>query len=277
MLLTSLQNPRVKAVVALRDRRERDRSGVMRVEGFEELSLALASGARLRALFYCPQLFATPDQIDLVERIAAMGVDVYEATVEVFGKMAYREGPDGWLAVCDTLATRLDDISLSTVPFLIVAEAVEKPGNLGAMLRTADAVGVDAVLAAAPITDWGNPNIVRASKGAVFSVPVAAASTMETLDWLRERGIAIVAATPAATALYTDVDLRGPIAIAVGAEKHGLSDSFLAAADIQVRIPMWGRVNSLNVSIATALLAYEALRQRKAHDALTRHNRGMTP
>ncbi len=177
----------------------------------------------------------------------------------------------GWRSAIPSL--RVSPISASvTVPFLIVAEAVEKPGNLGAMLRTADAVGVDAVLAAAPITDWGNPNIVRASKGAVFSVPVAAASTTETLDWLRERGIAIVAATPAATALYTDVDLRGPIAIAVGAEKHGLSDSFLAAADIHVRIPMWGRVNSLNVSIATALLAYEALRQRHAHDALTRHN-----
>lgn len=262
MLLTSLQNPKVKATVALRDRRDRERSGLMRVEGYEELTLALRSGARVRTLFFCPALFGSSDHYALVERAEGMGADVYETTVEVFNKMAYREGPDGWLAVCDALHTRLADVRLSAAPFLIVAEAVEKPGNLGAMLRTADAVGVDAVLAAAPITDWGNPNIVRASKGAVFSVPVAAAPTTDTLRWLREHGIAIVAATPAAPTLYTDVDLRGPVAIAVGAEKYGLSDEFLAAADIRVQIPMWGRVNSLNVSIATALLAYEVVRQR---------------
>ena len=265
MMITSLQNPKVKAVVALRDRRERDRNGLMRVEGFEEISLALASRARLRTLFFCPQLFAAPDQIELINEIERSGVDVYETSAEAFAKMAYREGPDGWLAVFDALETALTHVRLSSIPFLIVAEALEKPGNLGAILRTADAVGVDAVLAAAPITDWGNPNIVRASKGAVFSVPVAAASTDDSLRWLRERSITIVAATPAATDLYTDVDLRGPVVIAVGAEKYGLSDTFLQAADVQVRIPMFGRVNSLNVSIATALLAYEVLRQRNAH------------
>lgn len=265
MIITSLQNPKVKAVVALRDRRERDRSGLMRVEGYEEISLALASGARLRTLFFCPQLFAAPDHLDLIDEIERSGADVYETSAEAFAKMAYREGPDGWLAVFDVLETTLTNIRLSSVPFLIVAEALEKPGNLGAILRTADAVGVDAVIAAAPITDWGNPNIVRASKGAVFSVPVTTASADDTLRWLRERGITIVAATPVATELYTDVDLRGPVAIAVGAEKYGLSEAFLQAADVHVRIPMFGRVNSLNVSIATALLAYEVLRQRNAH------------
>jgi RNA methyltransferase, TrmH family len=265
MLITSLQNPKVKAVVALRDRRDRERSGLMRVEGFEEVSLALASGARLRTLFVCPPLFASPDQQRVVEQIGQGGADVYETSAEVFAKMAYREGPDGWLATFDALRTHLADLRLGATPFVIVAEALEKPGNLGAILRTADAVGVDAVVAAAPVTDWGNPNIVRASKGAVFSVPVAAANTADTLQWLREHRVAIVAATPAATDHYTDVDLHGPVAIAVGAEKVGLSDEFLAAADLAVRIPMFGRVNSLNVSIATALLAYEVLRQRQAH------------
>ncbi len=262
MLITSLQNPKVKQVVALRDRRERDRSGLMRVEGFEELSLALMSGARPITLFFCPQLFRSPEQMYLVEQAQAAGADIIEVSEPVFAKMAYRDGPDGWLATFPLLDTRLHTLQLAVNPLVIVAEAIEKPGNLGAMLRTADAAGVAAVIAAAPNTDWSNPNIVRASKGALFSVPVAAAESREVLGWLRERKLQIVAATPQARTSYTAADFRGPVAIAVGEEKYGLSDTLLAEADIQVRIPMVGRVNSLNVATATALLVYEVLRQR---------------
>lgn len=264
MIITSLQNPRVKQIVALRDRRDRERSGLMRVEGNEELSLALDSGAQPVSLYFCRDLFRTTTAADLLERVQAMGAELIEVSERVFEKMAYREGPDGWLATFPLLDTRLATRKLSANPFVVVAEGIEKPGNLGAMLRTADAAGIDALIAAAPLTDWSNPNIIRASKGALFSVPVAAADNPTTLAWLRERLVRIVAATPQATVSYTGADLRGPVAIAVGEEKYGLSQFWLDHADIRVRIPMVGRVNSLNVATATALLVYEVVRQRSS-------------
>lgn len=270
MLITSPQNPKIKQVVALRDRRERERSGLMRVEGYDELALALDSGARPAALFFCPALFRAPDQVDLLDRARGAGAVAIEVSEPVFRKIAYREGPDGWLATCPAPRRGLAGLHLGASPFLVVVEALEKPGNLGAILRTADAAGVEALVAADPVTDWGNPNVVRASKGAVFSVPVAAAGTPETIGWLRERGIAIVAATPRGDRAYTRADLRGPVALAVGAEQHGLSPTWLAAADLAVRIPMAGRVNSLNVATATALLIYEVVRQRAAAAAQIR-------
>ncbi len=262
MLITSLQNPRVKYMVALRDRRERDRSQLMRVEGFEELSLALASGARPTTLFFCPALFRDPQQARMIDQAAQLGTELIEVTPPVFEKMSYRDGPDGWLATLPLLNTTLAALPVASNPLVVVAESVEKPGNLGAMLRTADAAGVNALIAAAPQTDWGNPNIVRSSKGALFSVPVAAGDNHQTLEWLRAHSIQIVAATPQASRLYTETDMRGPVAIAVGEEKYGLSEFWLREADIQVRIPMFGRVDSLNVATATALLVYEVVRQR---------------
>lgn len=266
MIITSLQNPRVKQVVALRDRRDRERSGLMRVEGYEELSLALDSGAQPSTIFFCPALFRTQQQAKLLERVRQIGVELIEVSDRVFDKIAYREGPDGWLATFPLIATELDAISLPQNPLVIVAEGVEKPGNLGAMLRTADAAGVHAMIAAAPLTDWSNPNVVRSSKGALFSVPVGAADNRETISWLRRHNIAIVAATPQATAVYTDANLAGAVAIAVGEEKYGLSDVWLQEADVEVRIPMTGHVNSLNVATAAALLVYEAVRQRSSSE-----------
>lgn len=260
--ITSLQNPRVKQLVALRDKKERQRSGLMRVEGYEELSLALQSGAQPITLYYCPELIRADQAATMIEQVRRAGAEIVEVSDRVFEKIAYREGPDGWLATFGTIDRGLHEIKLHEHPLLVVAEGVEKPGNLGAMLRTADAAGVHALIAANPLTDWGNPNIVRASKGALFSVPVAAAGSPDTIAWLHENRIAIVAATPQATANYTDVDLRGAVAIAVGEEKYGLSAAWLDAANVQVRIPMAGRVNSLNVATSMALLVYEAVRQR---------------
>jgi RNA methyltransferase, TrmH family len=268
MIITSPHNPKVKQVVALRDRKERDRSRQMRVEGYEELSLALASGVQAAALYFCPAFFRAPDAERLLDQIRHSGAEMIEVSERIFEKIAYREGPDGWLAIVPALNADLESLRLSQNPFVVVAEAVEKPGNLGAMLRTADAAGVDALIAAEPITDWSNPNIVRSSKGALFSVPVAAADNQQTIAWLRRHTIQIVAATPQADRLYTDADLRGPIAIAVGTEKEGLSQRWLEQADLQVRIPMYGKVNSLNVATATALLVYEVLRQRSAAPAI---------
>lgn len=260
-VLTSTANPRVKALLGLRRRRDREAAGWTVVDGHDELSVALDAGVRPVAVWVCPALWRDAAQAALLDRAA--GAQVVEASRQVFERASYREGPDGWLAVVPAAGGRLADLRLGADPLVLVAEAVEKPGNLGAMLRTADATGVDAVLAAAPGTDWGNPNVVRASKGAVFAVPVAAAGGDEVLAWLAGRGLRLVAATPGATLAHVDADLTGPVAVAVGAEDRGLSGGWLAAADVRVRIPMTGRVNSLNVATSAAVLLYEAVRQRR--------------
>jgi TrmH family RNA methyltransferase len=185
-------------------------------------------------------------------------------TAPVFEKISYRDNPDGWLAVFPTPRRTLADIRLGERPLIVVAESVEKPGNLGAMLRTADAAGVDAFLVSDPRADLYGPNVVRASRGTVFSVRVASGSSEEVFDFLKQHGIRVLAATPSATKPYTSEDLRGPVAIAVGTEDEGLTGFWLGRADSKVLIPMSGKVNSLNVSIATALIVYEAVRQRSA-------------
>ena len=264
--ITSPANARLRALVRLRRRRDRDAAGVTLVDGVEETSLALRSGAHVREAYWCPDLDdgrAAP----LLDALTQRGVPLVQLSRVAFEKVAYREGPDGMLAVLEAPGASLSSFDPAGPEFLLLAEHVEKPGNLGAILRTADAAGVDGVIAADPVTDWGNPNVVRGSKGAVFSVPVVSAGSEETLDWLRARGIALVAATPDTDVLHTDADLTGPIAIAVGAEKEGLSPQMLDAADIRVRIPMVGHVDSLNVATSAAILLYEAVRQRAGrHD-----------
>lgn len=259
--MTSPANPRLKTLVALRRRRHREETGQTPVEGYEELALALDAGVRPVALYHCPDLYPA-GQAELTERAAAAGAELVRLSRAAFEKVAYRESPDGWLAVVPAVTTDLAALRLPADPLVLVCEAVEKPGNLGAILRTADAAGVAAVVSADPVTDWGNPNLVRASKGTVFAVPVAAAGSTEVLAWLREHGVAVVAATPHTELAYTDADLTGPVAIVVGAEKHGLSEAWLDAARDRVTIPMYGRANSLNVATSAAVLTYEAVRQR---------------
>lgn len=261
-IITSVQNPRIKQVARLRDRRNRDREELMLVEGVDELSLALAGGARPQAVFYCPELSPRPLD-DVLARSENAGAELVEVSPPVFQKLAYREHPDGILAVLPAVRRRLDDLTPGGRPLFLVAEAVEKPGNLGALLRTADACSVNGVIVCDPTTDLNNPNVVRSSRGTLFTVPLAEASTPEAIAWLRARQIAIVAATPQASLPYTQADLCGPVAIAVGAEDEGLSAAWLGQADRAVRIPMLGQVNSLNVSTAAALLLFEALRQRQ--------------
>lgn len=247
--------------MALRRRRVRDDEQVTLVEGFEELDLALSAGVRPLTLFYCPEL-NRPESAGLDARAAERGAEVIKVSRDVFGKIAYRESPDGWLAVVPAIPASLDDLRIGAEPLVIVCQGVEKPGNLGAILRTADAAGVSAVLATDPVTDWGNPNVIRASKGTVFSVPVAASGTDQVLRWLREGQIGIVAATPSADTLLHQADLTGPLAIAVGSEKRGLTDQWLDQAAIKIRIPMFGRADSLNVATSAAIVCYEAVRQR---------------
>lgn len=260
-IITSTANPRLKNLVRLRRRRDRDAAGVTVVDGVEETTLAVRAGAAVREAYWCPEL-DDGRASDLLGLLRERGAGVTQLSRAAFEKVAYREGPDGVIAVLDAPGLGLHEIPTRTPDFLLVAEHVEKPGNLGAILRTADAAGVDAVVAADPVTDWGNPNVVRGSKGAVFSVPVASATTAETLTWLKQRGVAILAATPHTDVFHTDVDLTGPVAIAVGAEKEGLSAELMDAADIRVRIPMGGHVDSLNVATSAAILMYEVVRQR---------------
>ena len=271
LLITSTANPRLKAIVGLRRRRTREESGTTLVEGHEELALALASGIRPQTLFVCPELFSPAGvagrqeigrQEDLVTHARQLGAEVVALSRNAFEKVAYREGPDGLLGVVPAVGRALSTLDVGDDALLLVAQRVEKPGNLGAMLRTADAAGVSAVVAADPVTDWGNPNVVRASKGTVFAVPVAAATTAEALAWLAAREVRLVLTTPETDLLYTDVDLTGPVAVAVGAEKHGADEVLLDAAADKVRIPMHGKANSLNVAASAAIVLFEARRQR---------------
>jgi TrmH family RNA methyltransferase len=253
--ITSLQNPRVKQIVKLRDdKKERQREGLMLVEGYDEIALAIEAGHGPRTLLTAPELAR--------REIGPVAAETITVSPAVFEKMSYRENPDGWLALFPIPRVVLGDLKLSDSPLVVVAESVEKPGNLGAILRTADAAHVDAVLVCDPRVDAYSPNVVRASRGAVFTVSVVETESAEALTWLSGHGIRILAATPAAEAEYTRQDLRGPLAVAVGTEDEGLSDFWMSKADLKVRIPMMGKVNSLNVSIATALILYEALRQR---------------
>ena len=255
MDITSLQNPKIKYIVKLReDKRQRRLDGLMLVEGCDELTLALSTGLKPHTLLTAPELATASLDIPSAE--------ITTVTCAVFEKISYRDNPDGWLGIFPVPKNTLEDLKLSESPFVIIAESVEKPGNLGAILRTADAAQVDALLVCDPRVDLWNPNVVRASRGTIFTVPTVEVDSPNALAFLRLRKMRVLAATPSAEVLYTDVDLREPIALAVGTEDEGLTDFWMQNADIKVKIPMLGKVNSLNVSIATALITYEAVRQR---------------
>ena len=262
--ISSLQNPRVKQLVKLRDRRPRDEAGVFLVEGYREIRRALEKGVKLDELYFAPDWFLGENEPALLDQARAAGAQLFELSKEAFAKVAYRERPDGLLAVAPQWKRKLDDLPLGAAPFLLVVEAIEKPGNLGTILRSADAAGVDAVIVCDPVTDIFNPNVVRSSTGVLFSVPVVIAGGEPVRSWLRQRGIRSVATTPAASALYTDTDLRGALAIIMGSEQYGLSDYWLKESDAQVRIPMAGQADSLNVAMATIITLFEAVRQRAA-------------
>jgi len=255
MDITSLQNPRVKHIVKLRDdKRQRKLDGLMLVEGFDEIQLALSSGYQPQTLLSAPELTS--------RQITGSNAEHITVNRTVFEKISYRENPDGWLAVFPIPSVSLDDLKLSDPALVIVAESIEKPGNLGAILRTADAAHVDAVLVCDPRVDIWNPNVVRASRGALFSVPTVDCDSASALGWLKTRKIRVLAATPSAEVVYSNANWRESVAIVVGTESEGLTDFWMSNANEKVKIPMMGKVNSLNVSVSTALIVYEAVRQR---------------
>ncbi|MBA3958278.1 MAG: RNA methyltransferase [Parachlamydiaceae bacterium] len=265
--ITSLNNPGVKEVVHLWDKRERDKTGKFIIEGYRELLRATDANRPIERVFVCRELFLGSNEDALLSRLRSKGTQILTCTEPVFRKISYRDRPDGLVAVAPQqhidLTTLQEQFKANKSPLLVVAEAIEKPGNLGTILRSSDAVGVDALIVCDRCTDIHNPNVVRASVGTLFTVPVVEAKGLETLQWLKQNKIAILAATPSAKEEYTAVDMTQPVAIVVGTEQLGLSEQWMQQADIQVRIPMCGVADSLNVAMATTLLLYEALRQRR--------------
>ncbi len=263
--ISSLQNPRVKQLVKLRDRRPRDEAGVFMVEGYRQIRRALEKNIEITELYISPEWYLGENEPALIAQAEAAGAKVFELTKDAFAKVAYRERPDGLLAVAPQWRRTLADVPAPKAGkerFLLVVEAIEKPGNLGTILRSADAAGVDALIVCDPVTDLFNPNVVRASTGVLFSVPVVIAGSEEVREWLRGQGVKSVATTPSATDFYTDVDLKGPLAIVMGSEQYGLSEYWLKEADRRVVIPMAGQADSLNVAMATIITLFEAVRQR---------------
>jgi TrmH family RNA methyltransferase len=260
--ITSLQNPRIKNLVKLRDRRPRDEQGVFLLEGYRAISRAVEKGAEIRELYFAPEWFLGENENSLIETIGESGVPLFELAKNVFAKVAYRDRPEGLLAVASQWETHFEDLQLPETPLLLVVEAIEKPGNMGTILRSADAAGVDAVIVCDPVTDLFNPNVVRSSTGVLFSVPVVIESTENVIAYLKANQIRSVATTPSADSLYSDVTLTGPLAIIMGSEQFGLSETWLAEATETVRIPMAGQADSLNVAMATIVTLFEAVRQR---------------
>ncbi len=252
----------MKQLVRLRERRERDELGLFLVEGYREVRRALEKGVALKELYFSPDWFLGENEPALIEQARMAGAQLFELSKDAFAKVAYRERPDGLLAVAPQWKRTLDDLSLGAAPFLLVCESIEKPGNLGTILRSADAAGCDALILCDAVTDLFNPNVVRASTGVLFSVPVVVSDSATVHAWLKARGIRTAATTPHTDNLYTNTDLRGPLAVVMGSEQYGLSDFWMKGADVLVRIPMAGQADSLNVAMATIITLFEAVRQR---------------
>ncbi len=258
--ISSLKNPQIKKVLHLRDRRDRDESGLTVIEGLRELARAVENGVMIEQLFVCPEILSERHQGKLPP-IQKWG-PVLEVSKEILVKISYGERAEGVLAIGRPRVRGLEDINVKLNSLFILVEKIEKPGNLGAIIRTADAAGVDAVIVCDRTTDIYNPNVIRASLGSVFGVRVVACANPSALKFLKEHKAKIYAATPDAKASYSRVDYQGTVAIVLGSEDKGLSDFWLQESQMRIKIPMFGQVDSLNVSTTAAILIYEAIRQR---------------
>jgi RNA methyltransferase, TrmH family len=260
--ITSSQNIKIKQLVRLKERKERDKTPFFLIEGYRELRRAVDGGLKFQSLFIAPDLFLGSSEKTLIEQIRA---ETFLLPSDLFKKISYRDRPDGLMAVAYQMGLGLYDLPYNDkkMSVYVVAEAIEKPGNLGTILRSADGVGADGVIICDRCTDIYNPNVVRASVGTLFTIPVVESVGVEAYEWLKNRKIAIIAATPSAKLEYTEAPLSGSIAIVVGTEQFGLSPLWMDGADVRVTIPMNGVADSLNVAMATTLILYESLRQRK--------------
>ena len=259
--ITSLQNPFIKQIIQLKEKsRARKKTGLFTIEGKRELSLAIKGNYKIETLFYFPDLFSAAEAKALSNYI----IDVIEITKEVYQKIAYRDTTEGVIAIAKTKDNKLESLSvINPNPLILVAEAPEKPGNIGALLRTADAANVDAVLIANPKTDIYNPNIIRSSVGCVFTNQIAIGSTSEIIQFLKGKNINIYCAALQASVNYHTQDFTKPSAIVLGTEATGLSAEWLQNSTQNIIIPMQGEIDSMNVSVAAGILIFEAKRQRQ--------------
>jgi TrmH family RNA methyltransferase len=259
--VSSPRNARVRAVARLSKGRERARRGLFVAEGVWGLRSARRAGVAPAEVWYCPEMLV-PDAWDELSWARQSGADAIPAGRAAIERMSGREGPDGIVALFERLPTGLDRIALGPRPLVVVVESIEKPGNLGAIIRTASASGADGVVVCDRATDPFSPAAVKASLGTIFMIPVAVVGVSQALDWARRHRLRLFAATPGAERPHWGADYRGPTAIAVGNEHHGLSRRMLDASDERVLIPMPGPTDSLNATIAAGIILFEAVRQR---------------
>ena len=258
VLITSTQNPKIKSLLALDKPRERRKQQLFIIEGKREIQWAIEAGYKIETLFYCEEILPY-DQLGPDLTIDKLVIPVSK---EVFDKIAVRENSGGVIAVAEMKAHSLEQIKLSKNPLVLILESVEKPGNLGALLRTADAAGVDAVIICDPQTDFYNPNVIRSSVGCVFTTPIASATSEDTIAWLKHNAITVYCTYLKASKPYHETDYTGPCAIVMGTEATGLSDLWVESSTSNIIIPMQGKIDSMNVSTAAAVVVFEAKRQR---------------
>jgi len=259
--ITSAQNPKIKNLLSLRDKsRQRRESGLFVLEGAREFERALKCGFKAHTVFTCSRYIKE----ETASCINNCGAAIFEVSPAVYDRIACREGVEGVVAIMHARHSSLEDIKFSSEPLVLILESVEKPGNIGAMLRTADAAGVDAVIVCDPLTDIYNPNLIRASLGSIFSVKTVACTSEDAVCWLKKNGIQVLTAQLQDSEVYYDTDMRRATAIVMGTEDKGLTDFWRRNSDAHIRIPMNGLMDSLNVSVSAAILCFEAVRQRSA-------------
>lgn len=261
--ISSLQNPLIKNLLLLQEKpRERKEQNLIVIEGIREIRLALMAGFTVTHLFYCKDLIQE-DHLKTMISASIRPMDLMEVPVKIYNHIAYRKDHEGAIALANPKRIQLQDLHLGSSPLLLILESVEKPGNLGALLRTADAANLDAVIICDPQTDIYNPNAIRSSIGCIFTMPVVTSTTTETIAWLRLQNIRIFSTALMATRFYHETDFRDPAAIIMGSEAYGLSKVWLEESDELIKIPMNGKIDSMNVSASAAVVVFEALRQRK--------------
>lgn len=263
MKIDSPQNIKIKAALKLFDRRDRDKEGKFIIEGYREILRAIESHHLFHKLFYCPELFLQKNEKKLLDRLEKE-CQTFHCSEKAFRKLSFRDRPDGLIAIAPKTNRKLEEIekNFSKRPFIVIAESIEKPGNLGTILRSCDGAGVDGVIVCDRCTDIYNPNVVRASLGTLFTQPVVEATKQEVFAFLQKHQLKVFAASPEGKERFTDEDLEIPLAIVVGSEQYGLSNDWYQRCDAKVQIPMLGVADSLNVAQATTLLVYEVQRQR---------------
>lgn len=257
--IESVQNPFIKSLVQLQEKaKARKQTGAFLIEGLREIELALKGGYEIETILFLPKIIS----INQIEKLTTKQIDLIEISKDVYQKLAYRDTTEGILAVAKTKSLSLTDLKLSKNPLVLIAEGLEKPGNLGAILRTADAANIDAVIIANPRTDLYNPNIVRSSVGCLFTRQIAVGTSEEIIAFLKENNINFYSATLQNSTSYNTQDYTQPTALVVGTEATGLTEIWRKESTSNIIIPMQGEIDSMNVSVAAAILLFEAKRQR---------------